>query len=158
MHQKFISLFYLLLITIFAACSSLPTPEKMKSATADFALPAMNVNGKAVIYIVRPSSAGAFIKFNVFLDNKDANSEMGYNRGNQHFYFYADPGKHIIYSKAENWAEIAIDVKKSDVVFLKQNTEFGVIMARTSMEKIPYYEGKYHVMQTNSGTTIKTKK
>ena len=61
---------------------------------------------------------------------------MGYTRGSQYVYFFVSPGKHTIYSKAENWAEVTVDVKAGETVFLKQNPAMGIIMARNSLELI----------------------
>lgn len=68
------------------------------------------------------------------------------------------PGNHIIYSKAENWAEIKIDAKPRDVIFIKQITSMGIIMARNSLEQIQDTEGKYCVKNASLGTIKKERK
>ena len=144
----------LLLVT---GCATLPSPEKMATEVSGYNLPKQSETESALVYIVRPSSLGFAIRFNVFLDDKEANSEMGYTRGSQ-IYFFVSPGKHIISSKAENWAEITIDAKAGETIFLRQDPSMGFIMARNSIEQIQELEGKYHVKKMSLGTIIKERK
>jgi hypothetical protein len=147
----------LLLLSVLG-CARLPSPAEMAEQTKDFKLPAATEAGQAMVYVVRPSMVGTLIRFNVFADDQEAASEMGYTRGSQYIYFTVAPGKHMIYSKAENWAEIAIDAKADDIIFIKQDPQIGFIMARNSLSPLDAVEGKYHVMNTSLGTIIKSKK
>lgn len=145
-------------IALATGCASLPTPDAMKEQTADYHLPQLPAPGKAMVYVVRPSGLGGLVRFNVFLDDKEPASEMGYTRSSQYIYFSVDPGNHTIYSKAENWAETLTSVKEGDIVFIQQEPAFGLIMARNSLLKIEDYEGKYHVKTLTLGTVIKAEK
>jgi hypothetical protein len=136
-------------------CASLPTKEKMQAEVASYELPAKADKAKALIYVVRPSSAGALIAFNVFLDNTESTSEMGYNRGSGYIYFYAKPGMHNIFSKAENTAELELNTVAGGVYFIRQDVEMGLIMARNSLVVIDELEGKYHMKNTSVGTIIR---
>jgi hypothetical protein len=136
-------------------CASLPTKEKMQAEVASYELPAKADKAKALIYVVRPSSAGALIAFNVFLDNTESTSEMGYNRGSGYIYFYAKPGMHKIFSKAENTAELELNTVAGGVYFIRQDVEMGLIMARNSLVVIDELEGKYHMKNTSVGTIIR---
>jgi hypothetical protein len=94
----------------------------------------------------------------VFLDDKEADSEMGYNRGNQYIYFFVTPGKHVISSKAENWADMPINVKAGEVVYLKQEVEMGFAVARNSLKVLSDLEGRYLVKDASLGTVAKESK
>lgn len=143
-------------VTMFALnCASLPTKEKMQAEVAGYELPAKPDKAKALIFIVRPSSAGALIAFNVFLDNTESASEMGYNRGSGFIYFYAKPGMHKIFSKAENTADLELNTVAGGVYFIRQDVEMGLIMARNSLVGIDELEGKYHMKNTSVGTIIR---
>ncbi|MDD3045496.1 MAG: DUF2846 domain-containing protein [Candidatus Delongbacteria bacterium] len=130
----------------------------MRSETANFNLPKLPEDGKAIVYVVRPSGTGSLIRFNIFVDDQLADSEMGYTRGKEFIYFNLNPGDHQIFSKAENWAEANVSVKAGDIVFIKQDTSMGVVMARNSISRIEDYEGKYHVKHLSLGTILKTDK
>jgi hypothetical protein len=133
-------------------------PPSLAEQTKDFKLPAAPEAGQAMVYVVRPSMLGDMIRINVYLDGQDEASEMGYNWGSQHVYFTVAPGKHTIYSKAENWAEIAIEAKADDIIFIKQDTQKGAIIPRNSLSPIDAIEGKYAIMNSSLGTIKKSKK
>lgn len=143
---------------IFTGCASLPSPEAMKAETASYQLPKLPMQGKAIVYVVRPSELGGLIRFNVFVDGKEASSEMGYTRSSQYIYFSLPPGEHKIYSLAENWAEMIVSAKDGDVIFIQQEPTMGIIMARNNIFKLEDYQGKYHVKTLKVGTIIKTEK
>jgi hypothetical protein len=146
------------LIATAAGCASLPSPEEMRAQTATYQVPYQPSGERAMIYVVRPSALGGLIRFNVFAGDQAESSEMGYTRSNQYIYFSVPPGQHMIYSKAENWAEISVSVKAGDVIFLKQEPAIGIIMARNVLSMLQDYEGKYHVKTLEPGTILKTTK
>ena len=138
--------------------SSLPSQQKMQSEIVNYNLPKQNQGKDTLVYVVRPSIVGTLIKFNVFVDDKEKSSEVGYTRGNEYIYFSVKPGAHTIFSKAENWAEIAIDGKPSETIFIKQNASMGFVMARNSVEKIDETEAKYHIKKAKVGSILKESK
>jgi len=134
------------------------THEEMKKELVGFELPAKAIDGKAIVYVVRPSSLGGAVRFNVYLDDKKDESEMGYTRGGQYIYFYANPGYHMILSLAENWAEIELNLEEGKVFFIKQNPEMGLMFARNSIVQVQETEGMYEVKKLKEGTIRKTNK
>ncbi|MGR6619736.1 DUF2846 domain-containing protein [Pseudomonas rhodesiae] len=130
----------------------------MQADVASYSLPKAAVADKGLVYVVRPSNVGMLVRFNVFLDDKEADSEMGYNRGNQYIYFFVTPGKHVISSKAENWADMTVDVKAGEVVYLKQEVEMGFAVARNSLKVLSDLEGRYLVKDASLGTLVKENK
>ena len=127
----------------------------MRADIVGYNLPKLPEDGKAVVYVVRPSNLGGLIRFNVFIDDKEPESEMGYTRGAQYIYFNLEPGDHQILSKAENWAETNVHANDGDIIFIQQSAKMGIIMARNSIFKLDDYEGKYHVKHLKAGTMIK---
>ncbi|WP_414728833.1 DUF2846 domain-containing protein [Zhongshania aliphaticivorans] len=157
--MKLVKLFSIaVVIAVFSGCASLPNPEEMKEDIAGYELPKLPEEGKAIVYVVRPSSVGSLIRFNVFIDDKEVDSEMGYTRGSQYIYFNLTPGDHQILSKAENWAEVNVSANAGDILFIQQDAQMGVLMARNSVFQIPDYQGKYQVKHLKLGTIIKTEK
>lgn len=73
----------------------------MKADVSTFQLPKLPEPGKCIVYVVRPSSLGGLVRFNVFRDDQEANSEMGYTRSSQYIHFNIPPGDHKVYSRAE---------------------------------------------------------
>lgn len=144
------------MVLVMTGCANVPTPEVMKAETANYNLPALPETGKAMVYVVRPSSIGGFVRFNVFIDNQEDTSEMGYTRSGQYIYFALSPGEHKIYSKAENWAETAVNAKAGDIIFIQQEPAMGIMIARNNLFNLQSYEGKYHVKTLTLGTILKS--
>jgi hypothetical protein len=136
-------------------CASLPSTEVMQSEAATFQLPKMPSQGKALVYVVRPSAIGALVRFNIHVDSKEDSAEVGYTRGGQYIYFGVTPGSHKIYSNAENWAEMTINAKAGEVIYLQQEPAFGIIMARNNIFKVDDHQGKYYVKTLSLGELIK---
>lgn len=147
-----------ILAMILSGCASLPSPEKIKSEIEGYELPVKPNDKEGMVYVIRPSNLGSLVRFNVFLDDKKPESEMGWNRGRQHIYFYASPGKHKVYSKAENWDNVDINVEAGEVVFVKQLTSMGLIMARNKLKLIEEDHGKYFMKKTKLGKIKKKRK
>jgi hypothetical protein len=143
---------------VLTGCASLPSTEVMKAEVASYQIPKLPEPGKAICYVVRPHGVGGFIKFNVFVDDQEDSSEMGFTRANQYIYFNLTPGDHKIYSKAENWAETQVSVKAGDIVFIEQVPTMGILMARNNLFKLEDYQGKYHVKTLELGTVAKVNK
>ena len=158
MQRRMIGWLLIGFVALFTGCATLPAPEVMKAETANFQVPKLPEAGKAMVYVVRPSGLGGLVRFNVFLDDQEAGSEMGYTRSSQYVYFSVQPGPHKIYSKAENWAEVSITANAGDIIFIQQEVAMGVIMARNNLVKLEETPGKYHVKTLTLGTVLKTDK
>ncbi len=152
------SLLIIVAAVALSGCATLPSPEVMKAETASYQLPKLPEAGKAMVYVVRPSSLGGLIRFNVFLNDQEAQSEMGYTRSNQYIFFTVPPGQHKIYSKAENWAELNFIANAGDIIFVQQEPTMGVIMARNNLFRLDDVPGKYHVKTLTIGTILKTER
>lgn len=158
-RRRFFTTFLIVgMLAALTGCASLPSTEVMKAETATYQLPKLPDAGKAIVYVVRPSGLGGLIRFNVFVDDQEAPSEMGYTRSSQYIYFQITPGDHKIYSKAENWAETLVSVKAGDIIYIQQEPSMGIVMARNNIFKLEDYQGKYHVKTLTLGTVLKAEK
>ena len=79
-------------------------------------------SGKALIYIVRPSGYAMAVKFKVSFDG----NEIGATKGKKFLYIMVSPGKHTIISKANNSAQMEIDVEAGKTYFIKQTATLGI--------------------------------
>ncbi len=155
MKIKLIAVMALLFVSSCATVSL----EQMKSDTQGYELPLKSKKDKVSVYVVRPSGIGPVIKFNVFLDDRENDSEMGFTQGNQYIYFYATPGKHKISSKAENWSDIEIEANGGESVFVQQIATPGFIMARNKLKIISETEGKFYIKKASkTGVMLKLEK
>ncbi len=144
---------------LLSGCTTpLPPQSQMQREIESHQLPHKPSAANSVVYVVRPSSMGAAVRFNVFLDDQDPKSEMGYNRGGQYIYFSVEPGAHKIFSVAENTPELAFDIKPGEIIYIQQRTYPGVLMARNDLSILPPTEGQWRVKTLSQGTIIKTSK
>lgn len=146
------SLLTITMLIFFASCASTPKPQEMLKAIGDYKLPNEAKTNEAVIYVLRPDHMGSLVRFNIHigLDDHDEN-EIGWTRGYQRLAFYLPAGKHKILSVAENTAEMDIEVKPGEKVFLRQNPHFGFLFARNSLHRIDETEGTYWFMKMKDG-------
>jgi hypothetical protein len=149
---------FIFIALLFSGCATLPTPTQMREEVANFKLPKLPEDGKALVYIVRPSYLGTAVWFRVFIDDKEEESEMGYTRGGQYIYFNLEPGDHQILSGSENWAQLNLTASSGDIVFIKQEPNMGFFVARNSLIPIQDYEGRYYVKNLTLGNIIKLDK
>lgn len=153
--NRIYTLFFILLLV---SCTTTPKIEEMQKAIANYELPNNAKKGEASIYVVRPDPMGSLVRFNIHVgeDELDEN-EIGWTRGYQRLNFYLPAGKHRILSVAENTAEMDIEVKAGDKVFIRQNPHFGIIFARNSIHKIEETEGTYWYMKMGEGVYVRTR-
>ena len=154
----YISLAVMIGLLLGGCTTPLPPQAQMQYEIEGHQLPHKPTATNSVVYVVRPSSLGTAVKFNVFLDDQDPASEMGYNRGGQYIYFSTTPGPHKIFSVAENTPELAFDIKPGEVIYIQQKVYPGIIMARNDLSILPLTEGQWRVKTLTIGTIIKTQK
>lgn len=152
---KSIKFLGLAMVIFFSGCASSVSPEVMKKEIATYKLPKQSEKGKALVYTVRPSAIGGLVKFNMHVDDKTAESEMGYTRGSEYIYFNLTPGTHTLYSDAENWADLTVTVKAGDVIFIEQIAQMGLLYARNTLKPLETFKGTYHVKNLTLGTILK---
>lgn len=145
----------ILLMSAISSCVSIPSEQQMQLQTADYNLPQTNHSENVLVYMIRPSRLGAMIKFNVFIDDKNDSSEVGYNTGKRYIYFFVKSGSHKILSKAENWAEIGINGQPGETIFIRQDVALGFLLPRNNLEIISEAEAKYHIHKIKKGVILK---
>jgi len=67
--------------------------------------------GKAVIYFVRPSSAGFVISFDFYHDDK----YIGDFAGRNYMRYETDPGEHLFWASSENHDFLTAEIRKGGV-------------------------------------------
>ena len=95
--------------------------------------------GKALVYIVRPSFLGKLIQFKTFCGEE----LIGYTVGKTYLHTFLDPGTHKIITKAENKRELEITVEAGKTYYIKQKVGFGLIKARVKLMLLNENEGEY---------------
>jgi hypothetical protein len=151
MRKVILAVAVLLMMSAAAGCATLPSQDKMAEETKGYNLPKQPDSSNTLIYVVRPHGYNDTFPFNIYLDGQERASRIGLTQGAQYIYFFVTPGRHTIYSKAEGTAEIVIDAKAGDTIFVRQDIGHGWVMPKNSMRLISDVEGKYYVKNGSLG-------
>ena len=118
----------LLVCLVFVSCAT--TTQFVKYANKE------SVDKEtARIYVIRPSTFGSAVTFNIFQDKKPVGK-----LGPKSFLLWdvkTNTGAIKIESKSENTAMITIQPLPGKTYYILQKVQMGVIVARTKIELIP---------------------
>jgi hypothetical protein len=143
----------------FMGCAPTAHPDMAKEIEG-FELPGAKERpeGMAGVYVSRPGGPGGFVRFNVFVENPLIDSlEAGSTKGGQHIRFSINPGRHRLYSIAENTAMVERDFKADSVYFFRQDPRMGLLLARNELVETDSIEGVYNVKTTAEGRMLRDK-
>ena len=96
------------------------------------------VDGKAIVYIVRPSSLGSLIKMGVDCDGQ----RIGSTKSKQYLYTIVNPGSHTFSSKAENRSTLNVTLNSGGIYYIEQQVKMGIAIARNKLQLLSDAEGK----------------
>jgi hypothetical protein len=115
---------------LLAGCATVPMASlEMDSSAKTFTPP----DGKANIYVVRASSFGGAISFQVIVDGKVVGSVAPAT----YYLVVADPGSHSIAATSnENSAKAKFDAEAGRNYFFEIEATFGLMTARASLNQI----------------------
>jgi len=120
-----------------ALSSTLAAEEKKEDADDDDLVrfekehPLGEVSGDgALLYVLRPTSAGFAIKSWFFRDQE----VLGVNKGSSYFFATLPAGKHVLWSKSENVDALELEVEAGKTYYIQQHVNIGGLKARTSIE------------------------
>lgn len=137
-----------LLLTFIALvlCSCAGTSKYM-AASEPVMKPA---EGKALVYVFRPSGFGFAINFQVW----DGERFIGLSQAKSYFQYMADPGKHTFFAIAENKAFIEADLEAGKEYYMVTAPRMGGWKARVSLVPIKKGEQAWsHVPAWKRGLT-----
>lgn len=131
---------FVFLVSFMAGCSAvgkMPTAVDLK--IRDLSPP----EGKALVYVLRPTSFGSIVKMEV-----TANGQyIGATGGKRYIYTILDPGKYIFSSKAENTSELHLVLEPGKTYYIEQKVKMGIIMARNELLRLDDIEGHRKLSQ-----------
>jgi hypothetical protein len=122
----------LLLTTSHAVCQQV---RDQKDSVAKQLNP---IEGKAIVYIIRPAILGLIIKMDVECNS----SFIGSTLPGEYIYTILEPGMHHFESKAENRAKLEINLEGGKIYYLKQQVSPGVLTFRSKLKLMTEKKGK----------------
>ena len=133
-------------------CAVTMSEDEVKAVAATVTLPQLPAPGQAIVYVVRPLLEGFAIPTRVYLDEQTPAANVGYTLGNEHIWFNVSPGRHTIFSKADNWGIIAIDCHPGDVIFIEQVIGLSLPTIRNDLRLLTEHHGKFWLKHTQPGS------
>ena len=96
------------------------------------------IEGKAIVYIVRPTVFGFAVRQEITCDNY----LIGSTKGKQYLYTVLSPGKHIFRAASENISKFELTLEAGKIYFLKQEVKMGLVVAGTALELLSEDDGR----------------
>ena len=88
--------------------------------------------GMALVYVFRPAVVGAAIKTWAFADDQ----VIGVSKPKGYYFAQVEPGKRIIWAKAENTSAVEIELQAGETYYFQTKIKIGINKARVSIEQI----------------------
>lgn len=109
--------------------------------------------GKALLYVVRPTSMGFAIKSFFMIDDEI----VGINKGSSYFFVPVEPGKHVFWSKSENVDALELEIEAGKTYYIQQKVQMGGFRARTKLEVLDRAEGEEALAKCKKHGTLTAK-
>jgi len=97
--------------------------------------------GKALVYILRPTGFGALIRMGVDCDSV----HIGSTKAENYIYAMLDPGVHTLVSKAENKSSLEVTLEAGKTYYIKQQVKMGFAFAETGLKLVDEQEGQKYL-------------
>jgi len=100
-------------------------------------------DGKALVYILRPTSFGGI----VIMEVTSNGNYIGATGGGRYIYAILEPGNNTLVSKAENKSELQIVLEAGKTYYFEQKVKMGIIMARNELIRLDDAEGREKLLK-----------
>gem|GEM_PF-1283579 len=97
--------------------------------------------GKALVYVLRPTGFGALIRMNLECDSV----HIGSTKAENYVYAMLDPGTHTLVSKAENHSSLEVTLEAGKTYYVKQQVKMGFAFAETGLKLVDEQEGQKYL-------------
>jgi hypothetical protein len=98
---------------------------------------------KALVYFFRPATVGAAIKTWGFVDDQ----LIGVSKSKGYYFGLVEPGKRMVWSKAENTSAVEVELKAGETYYFKQGIRMGFNKARVETMQIDATEAEKYFMK-----------
>ena len=148
--KSYLNMFIIFFALAIAGCSAVgQMPPEMDMKAKEMG----PLEGKALVYILRPATFGTAIKMEVTCDGIN----IGSTGGGRYIYSILEPGSHVFISKAENKSELPIILEAGKVYYLEQKVKMWILKARNNLERLDDQEGRDKLLKCKLSNDIKEK-
>jgi hypothetical protein len=127
MKRKFLLTFLCFSIALTGIAQNSANSKEEKDQIARTLQPP---DGKALVYILRPSIFGLAVRMFLDCDSVHIGSTMAHN----FVYALLEPGTHTLMSTSENHPTLEITVEAGKVYYIKQEVKMGTVIAKNRAE------------------------
>ena len=136
---------FIAVIFVITACS---TSKTVTQNTYDKYKTLTPPEGKAIVYIVRPSVVGTIVPFKVSCND----SLIGSTTGNKYLIIVLEPNTYKFISEAENDVELELKIEPGKKYFIEQKPKMGIVMARNELILLNNEEGEQKLSKCSLST------
>jgi hypothetical protein len=136
---------FIAVIFVITACS---TSKTVTQNTNDKYKTLTPPEGKAIVYIVRPSVVGTIVPFKVSCND----SLIGSTTGNKYLFVVLESNTYKFVSKAENDSELELKVEPEKTYYIEQKPKMGIVMARNELILLNNEEGEQKLTNCSIST------
>ena len=101
------------------------------------------VEGKAVVYFVRPKSMGALINFTYF----DGENAIGKFNGQKYMRYECEPGKHLFWARSENKDFLEAELESGKMYMIEALPRMGGVKAAVKLKPVDVKDYKMKKIQ-----------
>ncbi len=99
------------------------------------------IDGKAIVYIIRPSSMAFAIPFRLDCDTFN----VGWVAAKTYLYTILDTGMHLFRAQSENESDLNVHLESGKIYYIEQDARMGIMYARTKIKLISDDQGKKYL-------------
>jgi len=120
------------------------TPKQLKKKEDSLAKNLVAVDGKAIVYIIRPGIVAFAISMRVDCDT----FQVGWIPAKKYLYTILDSGDHVFKSLSENEYTLKVNFQPGKIYYIEEEPRMGFMYARTKLKLLNDDAGKKELAHT----------
>ena len=148
--KKYVLIILIPIVLFIVGCSAVGRmPLEVDNMVREMSPP----DGKALVYILRPTSFGGIVRMEVTSNG----NYIGATGGGRYIYAILEPGNNTFISKAENKSELKIVLEAGKIYYFEQKLKMGILMARNELIRLDDAEGREKLLKCSLSKDITVK-
>jgi hypothetical protein len=117
------------------------TPKEARKEKDRLAKSLAPIDGKAIVYIVRPTIMGMAVPMRLDCDS----FQVGWINARTYLYTILDPGEHSFKALSENEFHLKVVLEPGKIYYMEQQVKMGIMFARTKLKMLDDEKGKKYL-------------
>ena len=113
------------------------TPKEARKQKDSLAKNLIPLQGKAIVYIIRPNIMGMAISMRLDCDS----FLVGWIQSRTYLYTILDPGEHTFKALSENEFHLKVILEPGKIYYMEQQVKMGIMFARTKLRMLQDEDG-----------------